>query len=39
MAADALTRQNGDGDDHADDKRPAAKTATARPRTRRKAAS
>ena len=36
MAADALTRQNGDGADHANDKRPAAKTPTARSRTRRK---
>jgi hypothetical protein len=39
MAADALTRQNGDGADHANGKRPAASTPTARPRARRKAAS
>jgi hypothetical protein len=39
MAADALTRQNGDGADHANDKRPAAETPTARARARRKAAS
>jgi hypothetical protein len=36
MAADALTRQNGDGADHANGKRPAANTSTARARTRRK---
>lgn len=34
MAADALTRQNGDGADHADGKRPAASTPTARARAR-----
>jgi hypothetical protein len=39
MAADALTRQNGDGVGHANGKRPAAKTPTARSRVRRKAAS
>jgi hypothetical protein len=38
MAADALTRQNGDGTDHTDGP-PAAKTPTARARSRRKAAS
>jgi hypothetical protein len=39
MAADALTRQNGDGADHADDGSTTAKTSTARSRARRKAAS
>jgi hypothetical protein len=39
MAADALTRQNGDGAERANGKRPAASTSTARSRTRRKAAS
>jgi hypothetical protein len=36
MAADALTRQNGDGADHANDKRPAASTPTARSRAAKK---
>jgi hypothetical protein len=39
MAADALTRQNGDGAEHGDDGPPAAKISTALSRARRKAAS
>jgi hypothetical protein len=36
MAADALTRQNGDGAEHAKDRPAAASARTVRPRTRRK---